>query len=288
VTLPALVNPKAGSAPAALDALRRADGFTVRLVSPQELPGALRAAVASGVPRVLVGGGDGTVAAAASVVAGTDTALAVLPAGTLNHFARDHGIPTDLDQALELARRGSVRTADVGYLNDQLFINTSSVGAYVRFVRTRDRIEPWCGYWVASLIAGLRVFATLRPIQVKLELSGVGRTYTSPLVFVSAGERILTPPKLGARVLDGTRALHVVVPRGRGQARRLARAYGHVDRGLAIGPGGFGLDSMLVDSFRLELPAVATRVGLDGEVKRVPVPLEYRFGRDALKFVGPR
>jgi diacylglycerol kinase family enzyme len=286
MTLPSFVNPKAGSASSALDALRRADGFTVHLVGPQELPGALREAVASGVPRVLVGGGDGTVAAAASVVAGTDTALAVLPAGTLNHFARDHGIPTDLDQALELARGGVVRKADVGYLNDQLFINTSTVGAYVRFVRTRDRIEPWCGYWVASLIAGLRVFATLRPIYLKLEVSGVVKTYASPLVFIGAGERILTPPKLGARVLNGTRALHVIVPRGREQARRLAHAYGRIDRGLAIGMAGFGLDSLLVDGFRLELPAASTPVGLDGEVKRVPLPLEYRYARDALSYVG--
>jgi diacylglycerol kinase family enzyme len=259
----------------------------VHLVSPRELPGALRAAVTSDVPRVLVAGGDGTVAAAASVVAGTATALAVLPGGTLNHFARDHGIPTDLDQALELARRGIVCKADVGYLNDQLFINTSSVGAYVRFVRTRDRIERWCGYWVASLVAGLRVLATLRPIHVKLEVLGAVKTYASPLVFVSAGERVLAPPRLGARVPDGARALHVIVPRSREQARRLARAYGRIDRGLAIGKRGFGLDSMLVEAFRLELPAAATRVGLDGEVRSVPVPLEYRFGRDVLRFAGP-
>lgn len=287
MTIPAFVNPAAGSAPAALEALKRADGFAVHLVRPRELPGALREAVTAGVPRVLVAGGDGTLSEAASVLVGTSTALAVLPGGTLNHFARDHGIPTEFDQALEAARAGSVRTADVGYVNDQLFLNTSSVGAYVRFVRTRDRLEPWCGYWVASLVAGLRVLATLRPIHMKLEVAGAVKPYASPLVFVSAGERTLTPPRLGARVPDGARALHVIVPRSREQAWRVARAYGRIDRGLAIGTTGFGLDSVLVERFRLELRAAATNIGLDGEIRRVPAPLEYRFGRDALKFVGP-
>jgi diacylglycerol kinase family enzyme len=287
VTIPAFVNPAAGSAPAALEALKRADGFAVHLVSPRELVGALRKAVISGVPRVLIAGGDGTISEAASVVVGTSTALAVLPGGTLNHFARDHGIPTEFDQALEVARGGSVRTTDVGYVNDQLFLNTSSIGAYVRFVRTRDRLEPWCGYWVASLVAGLRVLATLRPIRMKLEVSGAVKTFASPLVFVSAGERILAPPRLGALVPDGARALHVIVPRSREQAWRVARAYGHIDRGLAIGTRGFGLDSVLVERFRLELRAAATNIGLDGEIRPVPAPLEYRFGRDMLKFVGP-
>jgi diacylglycerol kinase family enzyme len=243
VTIPAFVNPAAGSAPVALEALKRADGFAVHLVSPRELVGALRKAVISGVPRVLIAGGDGTISEAASVVVGTSTALAVLPGGTLNHFARDHGIPTEFDQALEVARGGSVRR--------------------------------------------LRVLATLRPIRMKLEVSGAVKTYASPLVFVSAGERILAPPRLGALVPDGARTLHVIVPRSREQAWRVARAYGHIDRGLAIGTRGFGLDSVLVERFRLELRAAATNIGLDGEIRPVPAPLEYRFGRDMLKFVGP-
>jgi diacylglycerol kinase family enzyme len=287
VTIPAFVNPAAGSAPAALEALKRADGFAVHLVSPRELLGALREAVTSGVPRVLIAGGDGTISEAASVVVGTSTALAVLPGGTLNHFARDHGIPTEFDQALEVARSGSVRTADVGYVNDQLFLNTSAVGAYIRFVRTRDRLEPWCGYWLASLVAGLGVLATLRPIRMNLEVSGAVKTYVSPLVFVSAGERVLAPPRLGALVPDGARALHVIVPHSREQAWRVARAYGHLDRGLAISPTGFGLDSVLVERFRLELRAAAASIGLDGEIRPVSTPLEYRFGRDMLKFVAP-
>src|SRR5438128_704857 len=115
VMTPAFVNPDAGRGRAALDALSGAAGFAVHRLPPDRLAGALGETVSQAVPRVLVAGGDGTVALAASVLAGTATALAVLPAGTLNHFARDHGLPINPEQAIQLAREGTPRAVDVGY-----------------------------------------------------------------------------------------------------------------------------------------------------------------------------
>ena len=69
-----------------------------------------------------------TLARAASTLAGTTVALSVLPGGTLNHFARDHGIPLDPTEALALAVHGAAAPADVGYVNAQLFLNASCVG----------------------------------------------------------------------------------------------------------------------------------------------------------------
>lgn len=285
--IPAFVNPDGGSAKKALGALERSEGFDVRLAGPRELPEVLAEAIAAGVPRLLVAGGDGTIELAAAALAGGPVELAVLPGGTLNHFARDHGIPTDPDEALAVARTGVVRTTDVGYLNDQLFINTSSVGAYVHFVRTRDRIERFCGYRVASLLAGVRVLLTPRDIPVRLEVAGEVSLYATPLVFVGVGERNLGLPGLGQRVPGGARGLHVVLLRGRRQARRFARAYGQVARGLPVEEKKFGVDSALVESLRLDLPGRATHIAEDGEIKTVKTPLEYRLGRDALRVVVP-
>jgi diacylglycerol kinase family enzyme len=286
-TIPAYVNPAGGSAEVALEALERHLGFSARITPPERLTVALGQAVRAGVPRVLVAGGDGTISSAASVLAGTSTALAVLPGGTLNHFARDHGIPTDLDEALEVAVRGRVRRVDVGYVNDQLFLNTSSVGAYVRFVQTRDRLADRLGYWLASLVAGLRTLRGARSSRVTLEVEGEQRVYQARLVFIALGERSLTPPGLGRPTAHPGGALHVVIPRGRRQARQLARAFAGADRGLSADGSPLGLDTALVDRLRLDLSMPTAKVATDGEIRRQRTPLEYRLERGALGVVLP-
>jgi diacylglycerol kinase family enzyme len=285
--IPAFVNGSSGSAKAALEALERTAGFDIRLTTPEQSVVALRRAVSDGAPRVLVAGGDGTLASAASVLAGSSTALAILPGGTLNHFARDQGIPGDLDEALRAAKDGPVRAVDVGYLNEQLFLGTSSVGAYVRFVRTRDRLEPHLGYWLASMAAGIRILRTLRNIGVTLEAEGETRVYRAPLVFVAVGERVLTPPGLGRLAGSPGGALHVVVPRGRRHARRFARAYASAARGLVVESSPLGVDAALVERLRLDLPGQVVQVAMDGEIRQQRTPLAYRLARGALNLVVP-
>lgn len=287
MSLTVFLNPGSRTSPAVLEALERAGGYDIRRAGPGELPRLLHDAVSGGVPRVVVAGGDGTVELAAAALAGTPVELAVLPAGTLNHFARDHEIPTDPAEALALARDGEAQPIDVGYVNDRLFINTSSVGAYVRFVRTRDRIGRFAGYWLASLIAGIRVLMTPTLIPVRLETEGEVHLYRTPLVFVGVGERRLKLPGLGRRVPDGARGLHVLLPRGRQQARRFARAYGRVSRGLPVEEKTFGLDSALVNAFRLDLPSPGATVAMDGEICRTSAPLDYRYAADAVRVVVP-
>ncbi len=287
--IPLFVNPSGGSAKAALKAVEGAAGagFDVRITPAERLGDELHRAIEAGAPRVMVAGGDGTVSAAAAVVARTSTALAVLPGGTLNHFARSHGIPTDLDEALRVAREGSVKPVDVGYLNDQLFLNTSSVGVYVRFVQTRDRLERHMGYRLASVVAGLRILRSLRNITVRLELDREVREYQAPLVFVGVGERALTPPGLGMPVGEPGGALHVLVPRGRRQARRFARAYASRKPAPRVESRPLGLDTALVDRLKLELPMPVARVATDGEIRAYRTPLEYRLAREELRLVVP-
>ena len=285
--IPAFINPESGSAKAAMEALAKAGRFEAREASPADLPRLLDREIAAGTERVVIAGGDGTIARAASRLAGTSVALAVLPGGTLNHFARDHGIPVDADEALALAAEGPVGTADVGFLNGELFLNTSSVGAYTRYVRTRERMEPVLGYWLGSVAAGLRVLFTLHPIPVVLAANGATRSCRAPLVFVGVGERKLGLPGLGQPVPDGRRGLHVVLPRGRRQARRFARAFARLDQGYPVAARALGVDTAIVDRLSLTLHARSAEVGLDGELRRFTTPLEYRFAPDALRLVMP-
>src|SRR5258705_9790216 len=132
--LKAFLNAACGNAEAAREALTTA-GFDLEVVQPRDLDQRLKQAIDRGMKRILVAGGDGTIATAASLVARTGVELAILPGGTLNHFAKDHHIPTDLGKAaLAAASAGIVTSADIRYVNDRVFLNTSSIGAYVTFV----------------------------------------------------------------------------------------------------------------------------------------------------------
>src|SRR5438034_2772197 len=121
------------------DAFARADiDAEVELLKRGQCEVRCRAITERGDPLMIVGGGDGTVGAAAAALAGTNTLLGILPLGTLNHFARDLRIPTTLDDAAKLITSGNERRVDVGDMNDRIFINNSAIGLYPLMLIDRD------------------------------------------------------------------------------------------------------------------------------------------------------
>ena len=289
--LPVFVNPNAGGAETVEEALDGEAGFAPLVINePARLCEAIRDAIAAGATRVVVAGGDGSIATAAGQLAGRDAELAVLPAGTLNHFAKFLGIPSDMKDALRVARDGVPRRVDAAFVNDRFILNTSSVGAYVTFVLARERFERrGIPYRLASLLALARVLLILRTFRVVLEVDGERRVYLTPLVFIGVGERELTLPGLGSRTPNGRRGLHVIVIRGKGRARLLLLAVAVAARGLNALPrrSDAGIDSFVVDRCRIEARRTHITIGLDGELAVTTVPLEYRLAPDALRVVAP-
>lgn len=282
---PAVVNVASGTAKDAEAALTGHGAFDVQTVEPDDIARTVRDLAKEGVPRILVAGGDGTIATAASALLGSDTELAVLPGGTLNHFARDLGIGEDAATALDLEGQRA-RGVDVGMVNGRIFLNTSSVGAYVQFVRVRERLEERFGYRVASFLAACRILFDFRRLAVELEVDGKTRIYRTPLVFIGVGERELQLPTLGNRVKGGQRGLHVMVVRGNSAARLLAIALAGVARGVDHVASTPELDSFVVDRCRIVMRR-ATRVAVDGELVVLEPPLEFTLRRDALQVVCP-
>ena len=282
--LKAVLNAACGNAEAAREALAEA-GLELEAVQPGEMMNRLKQIVEQGTKRILVAGGDGTIAAAASLVAKTDIELAVLPGGTLNHFAKDHGIPTDLGKAAIVAGNGPVVGADLGYVNDCVFLNTTSLGAYVTFVRERETLEKHFGYSIASAIAFAKMLAEIRTFSVTLEAEGGKKTYRASLIFIGVGERELKVPILGNRVKNGQRKLHVMIVQGRKPARLFALALAGITKGRQQAEKLPDFDAFLVDSCRIDLTRPTATIGLDGELKRLRSPLNYRIERDALRLV---
>ena len=283
-TLKAFLNSAGGSADAAREALTKA-GFDIEAVEPSELEKRLKAEIDAGTKRILVAGGDGTIATAAALVANKDIELAVLPAGTLNHFAKDHGIPTDLDEAAVAATDGVIVGADIGYVDDSVFLNTSSIGAYVTFVRDRERLEKYVGYRIASLIAAVQTMYHLRTFSVTLEVEGEKKTFGSSMVFIGVGERELKMPTLGSRVKNGRRGLHVMIIKGHGKARLFAIALAGIAKGTKEASKLPEFENFVVDNCRIDLTRSHATIGIDGELKKMQTPLDYRIERDALHLV---
>lgn len=285
--IPAFANPGSGNGKAAADAITADARFELRDAGPDGLADAIRDEAKRGTRRVLVAGGDGTIATAAAAACETGIELAVLAAGTLNHFARDHGIPLDLAEALELAATGDAAGVDLGFVNDRPFLNTSSVGAYVGFVRLRDRLERWMGYRMASFAAGMRMMARLRTFQVELRVDGEARTYRTALVFIGVGERETRFPTFGGRVENGRPGLHVIAIHGRAVTRLTALGIAAAARGLKVVSRKPHLDAFLVDECAIVMPKRLSYLAVDGETLRMEAPFRYRLARGALKVVKP-
>jgi diacylglycerol kinase family enzyme len=284
--IPALINRRAGTAAEARDALGLSGAFDVHEVEPDAIVMTVRDLVHAGATRVLVAGGDGTIATAAAALLETPAELAIVPGGTLNHFARDLGISTVAAEAVELAASTGVRAVDVGMVNGRVFLNTSSVGGYVRFVRTRENLERSFGYRLASAFAAIRMLFSVRRMGVEIDIDGRKRIFRTPLVFIGVGERELQFPVLGKRVADGRRGLHVMVIRGRSGGRLLAIGLLAIIRGLdAVSRSGH-FDTIIVDRLRITMQG-GGYAALDGEVIMLDTPLEYELRRDALSVVCP-
>ncbi len=285
--IPVLVNPGGGSAEEVLDVLRADSRFAVHETKPDDLAARIKELRASGATRIAVSGGDGTITSAAAELAGSAVELAVIPGGTLNHLARDNGIPVEPEQAAELAATGTARPIDAATVDDQLFLNTSSVGAYVTFVRTRERLEKRMWYWPASIVAGLQMLFRMPRFHVHIDAddAGPGKSYRACLVFISVGERDFDKGLFGERTADGKRALHVIVVPNAGLHRLFAMVFSAIFKGMRANLGE--VETFLVDRCRIELRRPNGYVSYDGEVERMTAPLEYRYHRDRIQLVSP-
>lgn len=129
-------------------------------------------AYANRINAVIVGGGDGTLNAAAPGVMQTGLPLGILPLGTANDFARTLAIPTSLEQAVNIIADGHLRAVDLGEVNRHLFLNVSSIGFSAELARnlTAESKKRWGvgGY----ALAALRLLRQSRPFSATLVHQG--------------------------------------------------------------------------------------------------------------------
>lgn len=259
----------------------------VQLVhSGEDIVRAARDAVADGAAMVVAAGGDGSVSAVASQLADSGVTMGVLPMGTLNHFAKDLGIPLELDEAVAVLAAGQTMAVDVGEVNGRIFINNSGLGLYPDIVRDRERQQRHLGRgkWPALLAASLHAARRYPVLSLKLEVDGQPIERRSAFVFIGNNEYKMTGFEIGERadLSDGKLSLYVTQRMGRfGLVRLALRAlFGRLEQARDF-------DMLTARSLVVDTRKRSMRVATDGEVTLMETPLNYRIRPGALKVLVP-
>ena len=242
---------------------------------------ARRVASEPGVDVVVAAGGAGTGNAVAAALVGGDVPLAVLPLGTLNHFARDLGMPADLDEAARAIAAGERARIDVGEVNGRVFVNNSSIGLYPEIVVSRDadRRVTGRGKWRAMAIAAWRVLRRFPLLAVRLVTRDRAVVAPTPFLFVGNNEYEINVLSLGQRArLDGGR-LGLYMARCKSRLKMFSVIVRALLGRLDAAPE---LEAQAVTEARVDLRRRRVRVALDGEVTTMRPPLFYRIRAAAL------
>ena len=273
-----------GEVAAALSAL----GVTAKIesVDGDAIGDRAEAAVKGGAKLVVVGGGDGSVSSAAQALTGSGAALGIMPLGTLNHLARDLGIPATLQESVQVIASGRTRSIDVAEVNGRTFVNNAAIGLYPLMVIDREAQQDRLGRSkrLAMLVASLRTLMRFHHQRLTLSIDGGEARVDTPLLFVGNNDYQLAFPAAGQRdkLDDGELCVMLMRKKGvPGFLAAVARALLGIQRAddmVRID----GVKQLKVDSARSTIT-----LALDGETLVMKPPLEFRIRPGALKVIAP-
>ena len=259
-----------------------------RLVKGKRVEAALRAAAQTeGVDALLAGGGDGTISTAAAVAFASGVPLAVLPAGTMNLFARALGMPLTLPEALEAIAGGEIDAVDIASANDRPFVHQFGVGIHARLVRIRENMSY--GSRLGKMLASLRAIgaAAINPPEFSAEI----RTENGVETRRVAGIAVSNNPLGTGRVLHADRldeavlGVYVAAPLSTAALLKLA-----ADLFLGTWRASPVVSEEEVAAVTLHFPERkrSAKAVIDGELIRLDRLVTLKVHPKALKVVRPR
>ena len=243
----------------------------IDLVKGLNVNGIIRRQIDEGRRLFIAAGGDGTVSTVVQPIVNSEAALAVIPVGTYNHFAKDLGVPLDWPAALEVAMRGESRQIDVGRANDRFFVNNISLGLYPEIIARREEHGRDYPRWKARLYAA---YMTLRKYphiaftvesehhqeQIRTHVFMVSNnTYDLSRLGVEAPRNMMTEGRLTVYWLPHLSRL------------ALMRFAAHYLAGRVTTTPGFRIFRTL--RMKVQSRHAMLRVGIDGELHMLPTPL---------------
>ncbi|WP_158807258.1 diacylglycerol kinase family protein [Beijerinckia sp. L45] len=289
-----VINATAGSMSGALtpDIIREkiaASGLTAAPEADDSapLPARLAAAAAQpGIEALVVAGGDGTIACAASLLAGRDMPLGLLPLGTMNLLVKDLGVPLDINAAIETVRAGHSKKIDLGAVNGHVFLTSSLLGMPARMAKHREAQRGGVDLRGMARFAGglLRHLGRYPKLDVTATIDGQERRWRFRLLAVVNNDFVERPGNLLVREpLDGGKlTVYLLEHLSLWSMARLGVGFAVGDWHRLPGLQRFPADDLVIDSRHRAL-----RVMNDGEVRLIDAPLRYRSRPQALVVLVP-
>ncbi len=243
-------------------------------------------------PRTLliIAGGDGTITTCVRCLREETEAIAILPAGTMNLFAGDLGLPDSLDEALESIASGEAREVDLAEINGRLFTTNAHIGLYARVGQKREdkRGQPAWRRWPKLAAEALRILLQYPLMEVKIETEeGVQQAWKTRLVTVTNNIYDCSEPgRLPSRTRLDRGELGVYIL---DYQSRLKLLLGFTS--LLTGNWSDNPHIKLVRTRRAIINTGRRRsrnVLIDGELLRMKLPLHVRCVPKALRVVAPR
>ena len=296
-----VINSKAGALLAeddgggSLEDLLRAQADSLEVIPETvgTLPERVAEAVATGADCVVVAGGDGTVACAAQVLVGTDTALGLIPCGTMNLLARDLGLdPADRGACVRVLGEGRARAIDAGQVVGaggaaHLFLCASMLGTPARLSRHREAgrergngIRAWARFgWAA-----MRAMAANRSTRLVLRYDGRVRHVRTPSLTVMVNKLDGEAGRLFGRArLDGGTLAVYLVPRANAFTQLLLLLRTAWSGNLAAPQ----IEMFETEALEIDAEQAALHVLVDGERQLLAPRLRYTIRPAALRVIAP-
>lgn len=256
-----------------------------RIVEGKQLIDELKRA-ASEAEVLLAGGGDGTISAAAAIAYEQEVPLAVLPAGTMNLFARSLQMPLDLEGALRAIADGEVKDIDIATANGRPFVHQFSVGIHAKLVKLRESLSY--SNRIGKMLASTRAFASALSNAPNFHAdvttkTGVERRSTAG---ISVSNNPLEGPMLHADRPDaGVLGIYIIAPLTpwivaklslgvlRGKWKALPEVIDREARGVTL---------------RFPRKKVGAMAVIDGELVKLADKVELKIHPGALRVVMPK
>lgn len=259
------------------------------VVAGDEIVQALEmAAEAPGIEALVAGGGDGTISTAAGIAWKAGLPLGVIPAGTMNLFARSLKLPLDIWKVLDVLADAAVADVDIATANGRPFVHQFSAGLHARMVRMRNQMDfaSRIGKMRASTSAAFGVMLDPPRFEVVFDIDGDGRSDERPVSAISVSNNPLGNNSLffADRVDTGKLGVYLADPLEPTGVGKLA---------FDIIRGKFkeneAVTASTAERIRLHFPKHRKGAAcvLDGELLRMPADVEIRIHAGELKVLVP-